>query len=405
MVRKALIVDDSKTARHTLGLLLRRIGFEVDMLASAEEALDYLQQDLPDLIFMDHLMPGMDGFQAVKAIKAEPRTTAIPIIMYTSREGEVYFGQAHALGAADILNKPVRAADLEAVLTRLEAAVENVPTEGGRGSERGMDRQEAADDQPAEALVESARFWTPVTEPLVPAWGAEVAKDTPPVTAWRDGAAPRQRWWRSTALTAVVAMLPVAWLLGLYHATETQRQQLLAERGQWYRTLEWGLNEAGAYPWGEPAMSGARLDRLQSLVSQLSALGFSGVLRLKVHIGDFCLIADGNGSWQLAPPALPVTECEALGLPAEDALALSEYQGGAFHHFIEYSPLLADDRIRVEWLGYGSVNPRQDYPLHVEQLSAAGWNAIAARNHRVEVELIPGQSRQQRNHALPGSDG
>src|SRR5690625_3542263 len=96
---KALIVDDSKTARYSLALLLRKLGFEVVLRASAEEGLDYLREQLPAVVFMGRLRPGMAGFQALKAITAEPRTRALPIVMYTSRDGEVYFGQARALGA------------------------------------------------------------------------------------------------------------------------------------------------------------------------------------------------------------------------------------------------------------------------------------------------------------------
>ena len=73
---------------------------EAGRLAShREQALDYLTHQQPDVIFMDHLMPGMDGFQAVQAIKNNPRTATIPIMMYTSQEGELYLSQARALGA------------------------------------------------------------------------------------------------------------------------------------------------------------------------------------------------------------------------------------------------------------------------------------------------------------------
>ena len=57
-------------------------------------------------------MPGMDGFQAVQAIKNNPRTAMIPILMYTSQEGELYLGQARALGAVGVLPKSVAPADV-----------------------------------------------------------------------------------------------------------------------------------------------------------------------------------------------------------------------------------------------------------------------------------------------------
>ena len=68
---------------------------------------------------MDHLMPGMDGFQALQAIKNNPRTATIPIMMYTSQEGELYLGQARALGAVGVLPKQIKHADVSKVLYQL----------------------------------------------------------------------------------------------------------------------------------------------------------------------------------------------------------------------------------------------------------------------------------------------
>jgi CheY-like chemotaxis protein len=68
---------------------------------------------------MDHLMPGMDGFQAVQAIKNNPLTATIPIMMYTSQEGELYLGQARALGAVGVLPKQIKPTDVSKVLYQL----------------------------------------------------------------------------------------------------------------------------------------------------------------------------------------------------------------------------------------------------------------------------------------------
>ena len=88
--KRALIVDDSKSARLFLARVLEKYDIDVDSAESAEAAIDYLSSNCPDVIFMDHLMTGMDGLQAVRAIKNDPRTATIPIMMYTSQEGEVY---------------------------------------------------------------------------------------------------------------------------------------------------------------------------------------------------------------------------------------------------------------------------------------------------------------------------
>ena len=102
----ALIVDDSKSARHVLRKLLTAHQLRVETAESAEDALAYLSTARPDVIFMDHMMPGMDGFQAVRAIKDNPATATIPIMMYTSQEGELYVGQARALGAVGTAQQP-----------------------------------------------------------------------------------------------------------------------------------------------------------------------------------------------------------------------------------------------------------------------------------------------------------
>jgi CheY-like chemotaxis protein len=117
--KRALIVDDSKSARLFLARILQKYDLDVDNAENAEAAIEYLTTQRPDVIFMDHMMPGMDGFQAVQAIKNNPRTATIPIMMYTSQEGELYLGQARALGAVGVLPKQIKQADVSKVLYQL----------------------------------------------------------------------------------------------------------------------------------------------------------------------------------------------------------------------------------------------------------------------------------------------
>jgi CheY-like chemotaxis protein len=118
--KRALVVDDSKSARAFLSRILERHEITVDAAESAEAAIDYLTRHKPDVIFMDHLMPGMDGFQAVQTIKNNPRTSSIPILMYTSQEGDLYLGQARALGAEGVLPKQIKQADVTRMLFQLQ---------------------------------------------------------------------------------------------------------------------------------------------------------------------------------------------------------------------------------------------------------------------------------------------
>jgi len=116
-IKSALIVDDSKTAQFKLKKVLDIYELKVDLATSAEDALSYLAYQLPDIIFMDHSMKGMNGLEAVKIIKANPSTATIPVVMYTAEKGDVYLSQARAIGALDVISKDVMAkSDIQRVM-------------------------------------------------------------------------------------------------------------------------------------------------------------------------------------------------------------------------------------------------------------------------------------------------
>jgi len=117
-IRNALVVDDSKSARMMLQRLLSKMNVQAETVDSAEEALSFLESRQPDVIFMDHMMPGMDGLAATQLIKSNPRTAGIPTIMYTSKEGDEYQDMARSHGAEGVLAKP---ASHEAVMAVIEA--------------------------------------------------------------------------------------------------------------------------------------------------------------------------------------------------------------------------------------------------------------------------------------------
>ena len=106
--RRALVVDDSKSARVAMKRMLKKYALKVDFAESGEEALLFLEHSSADVIFMDHNMPGMDGLEAVAAIKSNPRTATIPVMMYTTNNDDVYVSQARALGALAVLPKEVQ---------------------------------------------------------------------------------------------------------------------------------------------------------------------------------------------------------------------------------------------------------------------------------------------------------
>ena len=156
--KRALVVDDSKSARVILRKMLEQYELEVDTAESAEEAIDYLRHRRPDAIFMDHNMPGMDGLEAVRIIKDDPKTATIPIMMYTSREGEVYVGQARALGALGILPKQVEPAELFKILRRINLVPERRSAPADAGSAEGKTAIEGLPELAPPVIDEIARI-------------------------------------------------------------------------------------------------------------------------------------------------------------------------------------------------------------------------------------------------------
>lgn len=152
-IKLALVVDDSKSARFSLKKMLQKQGIETDFAESAGDALNYLETRRPDVIFMDHLMPGMDGFDATKAIKSNAATADIPVIMCTSKEGSDYAEQAMATGAYAILPKPAPEATLMAVINQLEHTVAAAPAEAAGDASKQMASGPGMGQRAIEALV------------------------------------------------------------------------------------------------------------------------------------------------------------------------------------------------------------------------------------------------------------
>ena len=98
MPRSALVVDDSMLARHSLSRLLEKRGFTVESVSGGEEALDRLQNYLPNLIVTDMKMPGMNGDELIAALKSNQRTADIPIIVVAARPSGA---NAHSNAQAD----------------------------------------------------------------------------------------------------------------------------------------------------------------------------------------------------------------------------------------------------------------------------------------------------------------
>lgn len=411
---------------------------DVDTAESAEDALDYLIDHRPDVIFMDHLMPGMDGFEAVSAIKRNPDTATIPIMMYTSQEGEVYVGQARALGAVGVLPKKIAPVEVSKVLQSLrviggeeppmDSAQEQSPTEisGEFAVLETLDQdlrlliQDLFDQQRAvirrDLLDSYEAIATRVVDEIRPT-AAEEPEELPPPEA------PATTGFMQVAVVVLaVFTMVLAWLYwereqswqemqatntALQRAFESQRVseaegslQAMQQIGDYQQSLdslysatigglEWGANLASQYRFGEPPMGDDRLAMVEQLTDQLVAIDFSGVVRIETHVANFCLTVAGSDGYAVATDGRFAADCDSIGVAPGEAFELGLEQSVAFANFIRLADERSGGRIRYEIISLGNSDPLMAYPLATEGLTAVAWNRIAAANNRVEISIYP----------------
>ena len=118
-IHKVLVVDDSKTELLFLTDLLQKNGFSVKTAENADDAMRRLEEEQPDLILMDVVMPGQNGFQLTRAIARNPQYANVPIILCTSKNQETDRVWGMRQGARDYIVKPVNAADLMSKISAL----------------------------------------------------------------------------------------------------------------------------------------------------------------------------------------------------------------------------------------------------------------------------------------------
>ena len=111
-IKKILVVDDSKTELHHLSEVLGKRGYTVRTAENGEDAMKKLGEEKPDLILMDIVMPGLNGFQLTRAITRDPRFGDVPVIMCTSKNQETDKVWGMRQGARDYVVKPVDSDEL-----------------------------------------------------------------------------------------------------------------------------------------------------------------------------------------------------------------------------------------------------------------------------------------------------
>ena len=118
-IQKILVVDDSKTELMFMTDLLQKNGFAVKTAENADDTFKRLAEEKPDLILMDVVMPGQNGFQLTRAIARDPKYAAIPIILCTSKNQETDRVWGMRQGARDYIVKPVNTAELMSKISAL----------------------------------------------------------------------------------------------------------------------------------------------------------------------------------------------------------------------------------------------------------------------------------------------
>jgi len=426
-MKRALIVDDSRLARVVLSRLLTEHGVAADTAESAEVALAYLKHSRPDVVFLDHNMPGIDGFEALEAIKTNPATATIPVMMYTSEEGELYVGQARALGALGVLPKALQPVEVAQVLRTLHlipgsaepAAETSAAATPAHIADRPLDADtlrkllEGLFSDHAASLREQMRrelqrFSAVASRPAAP-----LQPPSLPAASFERRRSPRAQ--RVLAIASAL-LIVISVVLGyLYFAARTSlddanvlirklsndtavissartsvpsssRPALAANDGV-LSMLEWGVNQGGRYEFGAIPLDDGRAKVFLALFMQLEQLGFRGTVAIDVHVGRFCMNQRPDGALDLAPPQQLAATCEQLGLPELDAIALGSKESLGFANMVS-SATAQNPGLRVENVSHGSEQPAIPYPLVNAELTARAWNAVAAANQRVNVRLI-----------------
>lgn len=442
--KRALIVDDSRSARAFLSRILEKYEIDVDSAESAEQAIEYLGHHRPDVIFMDHMMPGMDGFQAVQAIKNNPRTAMIPIMMYTSQEGELYLGQARALGAIGVLPKQIKPTDVSKVLYQLHLVSDR------RNVDQSTFKPVVVSNASEPGEPDHATTARPLTEGAMREQCAELRRvlvasldtQTDRITAdvrlmiqdVQQPALPppgysrtRRPWgWIAATLTSILAVAAIA----LLFQVDNQKRQLSTELMDLRATAamarppavasnadevppsdltqiadaaassaavaladgQLGRESAGplkpiveAVPYGAEPLGGPRLDVVRQYFNRLVTAKYQGSVEIRVFPGRFCLVGDANEGFSIPPDEMLYARCTVTGGSADDAFQMARRTPLAFANLVGEFRNKTQGAFDVQVLPGDASSTVTAYPTVSESLVAGDWNRAASANNRIEI--------------------
>ena len=452
-IKQALIVDDSKSARVVLKRMLEELDLVVNTVESATDAIDYLKRYQPDVIFMDHMMPGMDGFEAVKHIKNNTETAVIPIMMYTSRGGDVYLSQARALGAVGIIPKTISPVGLKESLFKLglvedrrkpvdideklldvadqkvmPSAVkvkEKVLEEGLLGKQIKHDAsledlRRLMDDQTIELHKSMWLGVESVSHEIFNRLSSELEEKFEKLqTLPRDVASelsPKDSN-RVTVPAMVISVLMVLSLtlnvilllehdygqdekvvVGEASINEAVITKIAPQAAQVKvedpieaadEFIKWAQNKKINYPFNELALNDSRLVGIDDLVKKALEAEYKGSIILQTHVGKFCLNRDQSGNYALADDDLAVIDCEYVGNPLQPTDEPSTHQSLGFANYLSDSNFLNEKGIVIEVANESRFFEIEKYPELSAETKVKDWNTAAQSNNRVIVKLKP----------------
>jgi CheY-like chemotaxis protein len=374
---------------------------------------------------MDHLMPGMDGFQALQAIKNNPQTATIPIMMYTSQEGELYLGQARALGAVGVMPKQIKQADVSKVLYQLHLVPDR------RSTTQSSFRPLTVDPMEAASIAETATgTHTLLTESTLREHLAELrhtlnssidnridsqferlsanlramlmdALPVPSVPAL--GSAEPHSWgWPVASIALLAALVSTAlWRHEVNlneglpaHATALVARAPAAVKAppRPNQNPQKPLAAAAepiieSVPYGEDPLGGARLERVSQLLYRLAAEKYTGIVDIKNFPGRFCLVGNVTDGYSLAPDELPFAKCDVVQSVRDAA------QQGVPRVSLPFANLLGEIRhathgaLDAQLTAGDAAATLLAYPQVSPDLTAGQWNRAGSANSRIEIRL------------------
>lgn len=447
-IKKALIVDDSKSARVVLKRMLTELALDVDTVETAVDALDYLKDHKPDVIFMDHMMPGMDGFEAVKHIKTNPHTAVIPIMMYTSRGGDVYLSQARALGAVGIVPKTISPVGLKESLFKLgliddrrieSTLVVDEPAAGKVNKQVNKEHPVSQHGDRDTFLKELERLMDDQTVELhksmwlgVESVGHEIFnrlndKREKQLEQTQLALSVQKKivwpFYIISALLVLSIIFNVRLLSDNYQLEKNlvatnikqsfapdeisakvnlaDRQQLVAEENIPDKQdilrefIAWTHNMVLEYPFDELALNDKRLPFIEELVKKALEVEYSGKIILQTHVGRFCMNRDPMGNFILADNKLSITQCEYIGNDPQPNDAPSAHQSLSFANYLSEVNSLNKKSLEVEVDNVSRTFEYSKYPKAAPQTTVEEWNLAAQLNNRITVKLEPALSESE----------